>query len=67
MHIVIFCSLVHGFRDDSINVTVNETSPQQVITIALNVKGTSTIFSYGFDVLCLGRSSDVNIRVPGES
>ena len=68
-YIVIFCSLVHGFRDDSIDLSVSETSASQIITIALNIKGTSpaTIFHYGFDIICLGNSRDVNIRVPGES
>ena len=63
------CSSVHGFRDDSIDVTVQETSPQRIITIALNIKGTFSpaIFRYVFDIICLGSSSDVNIRVPGES
>ena len=67
--IVIFCSSVHGFRDDSIDLTVSETSARQIITIALDIKGSSpaTIFQYVFDVICLGSSSDVNIRVPGES
>ena len=68
-YIVIFCSSVHGFRDDSIDLSVSETSPQQIITIALNIKGSFlfTIFQYDFDVICLDSSSDVNVRVPGES
>ena len=68
MCIVVLCSSVHGFGDDSIDVTVQETSPQRIITIALNIKGTSpvTLSQYVFDIICLGSSSDVNIRVPGE-
>ena len=69
IYIAIFCSSVHGFTDNSIDLTVLETATRQLITIALDIKGTSpfTITQYEFEFRCLGSSSDVNIRVPGES
>lgn len=69
MYIAIFLSSVHGFRDDSTDLSVQETSAQRIITIALDIKGTSPVEipSYEFQIVCFGSSSDANIRVPGES
>ena len=71
MSIVLVFSSVHGFRNDSINLLVEEGTRLQ-ITIAVNIKGNPIlettpffVFEIGFQLTCLGSSSDV--RVPGES
>ena len=61
--------IVHGFRDNSVDLSVDEGSTEQRITIGLDNKGNSLlesprILSFVFQITCLGRSSDVNIRVP---
>ena len=75
MSIVLAClSPVHGFRNDSINLSVEEGTTLQIITIALDIKGNSIlearrstpffVLRIGFQLTCLGSSSDV--RIPGE-
>ena len=71
---ICICSSVHGFRDDSVDLTVEEGTTEQSITITLDAKGNSfdgddpaTIFTFQFQITCLGSSRDVNIRVPGKS
>ena len=72
MSVVLVISPVHGFRNDSINLLVEEGTTLQIITVALDIKGNSILETTPFFVLqidfqltCLGSSSDV--RVPGRS
>ena len=69
---LIFIPSVHGFRDDSTNLSVAEAKTQRVITITLDAKGSSLlepspILTFGFQITCLGNSSGGGVRVPGES
>ena len=63
---------VHGFRDDSTNLSVAEGEAQRVIAITLDAKGSSLldpspILIFGFQITCLGNSSGGGVRVPGKS
>ena len=71
---ICICSSVHGFRDDSVDLSVEEGSTVQRITITLNTKGntlsemqSTQVLSLVFQIDCLGSSSDVNTRVPGKA
>ena len=63
---------VHGFRDDSTNLSVTEGETQRIITITLDAKGSSLlepspISTFGFQITCFGISSGGGVRVPGKS
>lgn len=72
IHIALFCFSVHGFRDDSTNLSVEEGATHQIITIALDLKGTSltetlSVTTFGFQITCLGSSIGSSFRAASES
>ena len=68
----IFFFLVHGFMENSTNLSVAEGDVQQV-TISLDTKGNSlnhifltSISTFSFQITCLGSSSGGGLRTTSE-
>lgn len=72
IHVLLFCFSVHGFRDDSTNLSVEEGATLQIITIVLDLKGSSltetlSVTTFGFQITCLGSSIGSSFRAASES